>query len=459
MASRLKQLQDRDAAIVAEMKAMSDQLKAEDRVAFTEDESKKFDALTKESSDVQASLKIENQILANEKRLKAVADLNRPTGEELAQQNGEEKPKAPKISFKRHGQLKAFKGQDAELNAWRAGNWLLATCYGSPLAMQRCREHGIGNVEMLASSSGQNETTNTAGGYLVPEELSSAIIDLRETYGVFRQNVQVVPMSSDTLIVPRRSGGLTAYYVAENNDATATQKTWDGVQLVAKKLAALVRYSNEVAEDALINMADDLVGEIAYAFALQEDQAGFIGDGTSTYGGIQGVTTKITNSLYTASVTTAATGHVGFDTLTLSDFHNLMGTLPQFAMMNAKWYISAAGFAQSMQRLMWAGGGNTSNTIEGGTGYSFLGYPVVISQVLNSTSGSDVSKIKLLFGNLGMCAAMGTRRDIQIGASKDRYFEFDQVAILGTQRFDINVHDLGSTTVGGPIVALKTAAS
>jgi hypothetical protein len=43
----------------------------------------------------------------------------------------------------------------------------------------------------------------------------------------------------------------------------------------------------------VINMGDDLAGEIAYAFALKEDQCGFIGDGTSTYGGMQGVCTKI----------------------------------------------------------------------------------------------------------------------------------------------------------------------
>lgn len=459
MASRLKQLQDRDAAIVAEMKAMSDQLKAEERTAFSEEESKKFDALTKESADVQSSLKIENQILANEKRLKVVADLNRPTGEELAQQNGEQKKESPKIVFRRNGKLKAFKGEKADEKAWRAGNWLLATCYGNELAAQRCRDHGIGDLQMLASSSGQSGSTNTAGGYLVPDELSSEIIDLRETYGVFRKNCRVVTMSSDTMIVPRRSSGLTGYFVAENNDATASTKAWDGVQLVAKKYAAMVRYSNEVAEDAIINLADDLAFEIGYTFALNEDNCGFIGDGTSTYGGMHGAAVKINDGTHSSSIYTAASGHTGFETLTLSDFHGVIGTIPQYALPNAKWYVSAYGFANSMQRLMWAGGGNTADSLSGGTGMAFLGFPVVISQVLNSTAGADVSKIKLLFGDLAMAATLGSRREITITASRDRYFEFDQVALLGTERFDVNVHDIGSTTAAGPIVALKTPGS
>ena len=38
-------------------------------------------------------------------------------------------------------------------------------------------------------------------------------------------------------------------------------------------------------------------------------------------------------------------------------------------------------------------------------------------------------------------------------------FAEDQLAIRGTQRFDINVHDVGNTTAAGPIVGLITAAS
>ncbi len=67
------------------------------------------------------------------------------------------------------------------------------------------------------------------------------------------------------------------------------------MRLTAKKLMVLTKYSNELNEDAVLNIGDDLAGEIAYAFALKEDQCGFLGDGTSTYGGITGVTTALLN--------------------------------------------------------------------------------------------------------------------------------------------------------------------
>jgi HK97 family phage major capsid protein len=49
---------------------------------------------------------------------------------------------------------------------------------------------------------------------------------------------------------------------------------------------------------------------------------------------------------------------------------------------------------------------------------------------------------------------MGTRRGITIATSEHIYFETDEIGIRGTERFDINVHDIGDTTNAGPIVAL-----
>ena len=41
--------------------------------------------------------------------------------------------------------------------------------------------------------------------------------------------------------------------------------------------------------------------------------------------------------------------------------------------------------------------------------------------------------------------------------STDYKFAEDQIAIKGTERIDIVVHDVGDTTVGGPVVGLVTA--
>jgi HK97 family phage major capsid protein len=51
----------------------------------------------------------------------------------------------------------------------------------------------------------QAEGVNTAGGFLVPSEFETAIIDLREEYGLFRNECRMVPMGSDSMTIPRRA--------------------------------------------------------------------------------------------------------------------------------------------------------------------------------------------------------------------------------------------------------------
>ncbi|MHC4193864.1 MAG: phage major capsid protein, partial [Planctomycetota bacterium] len=160
----------------------------------------------------------------------------------------------------RFGQLRAFKGPNAERDAYHSGKWLLATIMGNAEARQWCRDKGM---EIRV----QTEGVNTAGGFVVPDQMERAIIDLRETYGMFRANARVTQMSSDHMIVPRRAGGVTAYFVGETTEITASDKSWNQVELTAKKLGALTRMSTDLSEDAIINVADDLADEMAYAFA------------------------------------------------------------------------------------------------------------------------------------------------------------------------------------------------
>ena len=452
MASRLKRLQDKSAAVIAEMRSMLTACEKEDRQLGEgegkEKEKDQYASLERRSSDITADIQIETRLAERELQLAVV-----PAPITAVSEDGENRTKTVIPATARYTRSRNFKGEDGAERAYKCGMWYRAIMFRSEQAVSFCKDHGM---ELRAS---QAEGTNTAGGYLVPDILEATIIELRETYGVFRPNCRVVPMGSDSVNYPRRTGGLTAYFTNENTSVTTSTKTWDNVQLAAKKVGALVLYPTELAEDAVIALADDLSSEIAYAFAKLEDQCGFIGDGTSTYGGMRGAAVKVNDGNHAGGIFTAASGRTAFSSLTLADFHGAVGILPQYARTGAKWYFSAAGWATSAERLMYAGGGNTVSTIGGGDGPSFLGYPVVISQVLNATLAADVSAIKCLFGNLALAAMMGDRRGIMIKTSAERYFDSDQIGIIGTERFDINVHDLGDGTTGGPIVALKTPAS
>ena len=362
--------------------------------------------------------------------------------------NGQHKPN---VSIPRsYGKLIAFpKTREGEMHAYRSGMFLRAAIYGDTKAADWCRQNGVG---VRAALSGG---VNTAGGVLVPEEFERAIIDLREQYGVFRQVCRVSPMGSDTLNVPRRVGGNTAYYVGEGSAGTESDPSWDNVQLTAKKLMCLTRLSSELAEDATIDVADQLAQEMAYAFALKEDQAGFIGDGTATYGGIRGVFVKAVDGNHTKATIAAAAGHDTLAEIDADDLISIMAMIPQYAKMGSAWFCSPSAAELIFNAIKIAGGGNTRDILAQADVPRFLGYPIYVSDILADGPATDYTGLAILgFGNLRMAATLGDRRGVRVALSMEQYWEEDQVGVKGTMRHDIVVHDLGSTTVKSPFVVL-----
>jgi HK97 family phage major capsid protein len=420
------------------MSALVDKMNAADYAEDAADQAA-YDAVKKEIADLET--KIERTEQAN--RLKAT--LATPA------QPGLVTERSPIITGgNRSAKLKNFKGPDAEFRAFRFGKFMQASVFGNQKAAAWCRENGI---EVKAHSEG----VNSAGGYFVPEEISMDIIDLRDQYGMFRRLVNVVPMGRDTMTMPKRVSGLTAYAVGEGAAITASDTAWTQVRLTASKWGVLSLVSSELDEDAVISIGDMLVSEIAYAFALAEDNAGFVGDGTSTYGGIVGIRTKFNLGVGTlAGSVDAASNNDTFAEITAADIRKLMAALPQYVYERGRpaFICSQVAWAVTFENLIGAAGGLTKDEATGTTRRSYLGFPVEITPAMPTSQGdlSDVAMI--LFGDIGMAAAMGDRRGITVARSTEYKFAEDQVAIKGTERFDINVHSIGDTSTAGPIVAL-----
>lgn len=349
---------------------------------------------------------------------------------------------------RRYAPLRAFKGPDAEERAYRSGAHLAATVYGNTQARQWCNDH---NIDLRAQSEG----VNTAGGFVTLPEFNNTIIDLRDEYGLARQECFIAPMSSDTLTVPRRTSGLTAYFPGEAAEVTESSMAWDQVNLVAKKAAVLTRYSSEISEDSFINMADTLADEAAYAFAAKEDACLVDGDGSMTYGGMIGIRTKMVDGNHAGSYADATAGDDQFTELLLADIVALVAKLPTYAIKNAKWYFSQYGWGSSVTRLLAALGGNAWGDLTNGGGYTLAGYPVKISTAMPSATTAYNETVMLMFGDMRSATTFGDRRGITVKQSDQRYLEYDQIGVLFTERFDIVAQSLGSSTAAGPLVALR----
>ena len=355
--------------------------------------------------------------------------------------------------------LRAFKGPDAEINAYTSGMWLSAVL-GNQAATNWCTTNGI---DVMAI---HEESVNTTGGYLVPTVLHGTILSLVQEYGVFRREASIIPMTSDKLKIPRDTGGLEAYFVGESAAMTESTASWDDVTLSVKDCGVLTRVTNALASDAIVQLMDNLTVKIARAIALKEDLCGFLGTGISAHGGITGVITQLIATAWgTATVTGAANGllewgtGIGFENITLANLTNLMAKLPTYARAGAKWHCTPTFFDSVITRLVTATGGFLANTIiDGVPMVKALGYPVVLNETMNTT-GTD-QEVSLLFGDLTQAVTLGDRQQMTMATSDSAtiggqsMFERNQRALRAIERFDIVAHDVGTSTAAGPVVGL-----
>jgi HK97 family phage major capsid protein len=447
MASNLKRLQDRAAAIAARMNELASVAER------SEDQTSELRRLSDECDTVKTDLEFEGKLAAKEAELRSVVEKAAPAPTPVAVEPEQPKKAEIRAIYPHHTSLRAFNDSpEAVEQAYRCGRWIRGVVFKNADDLRWCRDHGVEGRAL-------NEGSNSAGGALVPEEFAARVIRLVETYGTFPGAAENVSMARDTLVIPKRLTGTSAYFIGEGSAITESEPTYGNVSLTAKKLAVACRMSSEVVEDAVVSIADACAQEFSTSLAYTVDTCGWIGDGGSSFGGIRGIVSKIDNGSHTASVHTAASGNTGFETLDLEDFLGAMGKLPIYARQGAAWYVSPAGYAASIARLKYAAGGNTVSEIGSAAGETFLGYPVRMVHVMNSTLGADTSKVKVLFGNLGLSSIYAKRRDFSVRLYDQVYATTDQVLLQGTMRFDINHHTLGSTSEAGPVVALKSAAS
>lgn len=152
-----------------------------------------------------------------------------------------------------------------------------------------------------------------AGGALVPTPLSASVIDaIRNQSVVFRAGAVAVPMTSSTLTMARLKTDPTAAWTAENQAITPSDGEFEPVVFTASKLAALVKCSVELIEDAS-NASAIIENALAQVLALELDRVALFGSGSSPE----------PKGLYDYSNTVVPEVLVGADGATITGFDEL----------------------------------------------------------------------------------------------------------------------------------------
>lgn len=136
-------------------------------------------------------------------------------------------------------------------------------------------------VPSLAQYRAQAEGTDGAGGYLVPVEQAPVVVERLAPQSVLlTAGPRLFTMSSDEMRVPKIATGATVSMVAENAEITASDIVFEAAALVARKLAGLVRASNEWLSDAIPDARTVVEQNLMRELGIKLDQQFFVGDGT-----------------------------------------------------------------------------------------------------------------------------------------------------------------------------------
>jgi HK97 family phage major capsid protein len=333
--------------------------------------------------------------------------------------------------------------------AFAFGQWCRAAIGDNRTAREWCSNHGI-------ALRTQVESDNVKGGYLVPSEFGAVIDALQAEYGILRQYATISVMSSDTKDHPKRPLSAVMKPARERRDNSGDKDAdFGNVALVAKKFMDFYEMSSELDEDAAIDVASELATVIASSASLTEDLCGFMGDGTGTvYHKITGIFNAINNvgSNVGQKTATAVTTYLA---ITEAMLINLKAALPSAADQNgdAAWYCTSKALTEVFERLALAKGGVTAAEIIAGAAPRFLGKPIRVVEAItnNETSGG----FALIYGSLRKGVVLGDRRALTIRASEEAGFRTDTTQIRVTCRFDVAVHEPGTSSAAGALVALK----
>jgi len=316
MATQLSKLQDRAAAVAA---MLADLSAVEDRSA---EQAAEMEKLAAEGERLEAELAREHSIAERITSLRGkVAATAKPV--EVAAVEPVARPSRDS------GKATMFRSSsDAEA----CGRWIRGYVLGRAEDRSWYEKH----VEARALSP----SDNSKGGVFIPDTFASTVIRLVESYGAFPAQANNLTMASDTLYIPRRTAGNTAYHTGANSETTVTDMATDNVLLSSKEVRVGTRVPNQLIDDSAIDLAGLVAQEFALAIALRIDEDGFIGTGASTYGGIRGIQWKFENETLTAGIHDSS--QTAVTALTIDDFANTIAKLPTYASQSPTcgWYTT-----------------------------------------------------------------------------------------------------------------------
>lgn len=128
--------------------------------------------------------------------------------------------------------------------------------------------------------------TDSEGGYLVPDEYGSTLIDRLAEENIIRQYATVIKSSNGDKKIPIVAGQGEASWTDEEAAYTESDDAFGVITLGAHKLSSIIKVSEELLNDSAFDLESYISKEFVRRMAAAEENAFIVGNGTGRPTGI-----------------------------------------------------------------------------------------------------------------------------------------------------------------------------
>lgn len=297
---------------------------------------------------------------------------------------------------------------------------------------------GFAKIQQITNA--YSEQDPATGGFLVPEEMRSTILQLALEQSIVRSRATVITMGSLTTKIPFVDatthvgsvfGGMQFYWIGESASVTPTEAKFGNVKLEASKLVGGARIPNELWADAPA-LSTWLETAAPMGIAFYEDVAFLNGSGV-------GEPLGVLESDALIQVDRATT-----DELTPADIYAMYARMLPQSLGNAVWLVNQTLLPKlfAMQTIVE----NVAGAENVGGGFplgvvnianqpipSILGRPMIVTEkipALANGAGNDIAFVDLSY------YLVGDRQAISLDYSEHSRFMNDETELRLIERVD-----------------------
>lgn len=343
MADLNEQLVERK-KIIDEMRAMNEKAIKENR-DFDATEKDKYEKL----EAAQASIK---------------ARVDRAMQLDQAAKDNEHKPEGVRAGVDAQGKTLSPRETPEYRSAFVA--WAKHGDAGTPLQIKAVLEKAV----------------NSQGGYLVPIEFETKIVQKMYNANIMRQLGTVIRTTSQVNI-PMEGNLPTFGWIDELGTFPTTNPTVGQAVLKAWKLGGIITVSEELMDDAFIDIGDYIAGRSALAAGFAEESAYIGGDGTlKPTGWLTTIAGSGTNGAVTSSAPT---------TVLSGDLINLYYSVPRAYRKNGSFIVADSAIKSLRSEKATTGQYLWAPSLTAGAPDTFLAKPIFTSDYLTAVAAGTVS--------------------------------------------------------------------